>query len=66
MQNFLILNPSSMLLMKVVIIEPGDSEFIIGEQAEYSKVRETNLSLRDSKKAEIKFERIWPIFDIEK
>jgi DNA-directed RNA polymerase subunit beta' len=46
------------MLRKVVIIEPGDSEFIIGEQAEYSKVRETNLSLRDSKKAEIKFERI--------
>ena len=30
------------MLRKVIITEPGDSEFIIGEQAEYSKVRETN------------------------
>ena len=46
------------MLRKVVITEPGDSEFIIGEQAEYSKVRETNYALRESKKAEVKFERI--------
>ena len=46
------------MLRKVVITEPGDSEFIIGEQAEYSKVKETNLALRKDKKAEIVFERI--------
>ena len=46
------------MLRKVVITEPGDSEFIIGEQAEYSKVKETNLALREAKKAEIVFERI--------
>ena len=34
------------MLRKVVITEPGDSDFILGEQAEFSKVRETNLSLR--------------------
>ena len=41
------------MLRKVVITEPGDSEFIIGEQAEYSKVREANFALREAKKAEI-------------
>tara|TARA_B100001113_G_scaffold135640_1_gene111377 strand:- start:2789 stop:5209 length:2421 start_codon:yes stop_codon:yes gene_type:complete len=46
------------MLRKVVITEPGDSEFIIGEQAEFSKVRETNFALREAKKAEIEFERI--------
>jgi DNA-directed RNA polymerase subunit beta' len=46
------------MLRKVVITDPGDSEFIIGEQAEYSKVKETNLALREDKKAEIVFERI--------
>ena len=46
------------MLRKVVITEPGDSEFIIGEQAEYSKVRETNLALREAKKAEVQFERV--------
>ena len=46
------------MLRKVVITEPGDSEFIIGEQAEYSKVKETNLALRKDKKAEIDFELI--------
>ena len=39
------------MLRKVVITEPGDSDFIVGEQAEYSKVRE-------AKKAEIEYERI--------
>jgi len=46
------------MLRKVVITEPGDSEFILGEQAEFSKVREVNLSLREAKKAEIQFDRI--------
>jgi len=46
------------MLRKVVITEPGDSEFIVGEQAEYSKVRETNFALREAKKAEIEYERI--------
>ena len=46
------------MLRKVVITEPGDSDFIVGEQAEYSKVRETNLALREDKKTEVEFERI--------
>ena len=46
------------MLRKVVITEPGDSDFIVGEQAEFSKVRETNLALREDKKAEVEFERI--------
>ena len=46
------------MLRKVVIIESGDSDFIIGEQAEFSKVKEANLALREAKKAEIKYERI--------
>ena len=46
------------MLRKVVITEPGDSEFIIGEQAEYSKVREANFALREAKKAEIEYDRI--------
>ena len=46
------------MLRKVVVTEPGDSEFIIGEQTEFSKVREVNLALREAKKAEIKYERI--------
>ena len=46
------------MLRKVVITEPGDSDFIQGEQAEYSRVKEANLALREDKKAEIKFERI--------
>ena len=41
-----------------MITDPGDSELILGEQAEFSKVSEINLSLREAKKAEIKFERI--------
>jgi DNA-directed RNA polymerase subunit beta' len=41
-----------------VITEPGDSDFIQGEQAEYSRVKEANLALREDKKAEIQFERI--------
>ena len=46
------------MLRKVVITDPGDSELILGEQAEFSKVSEINLSLREAKKAEIKFDRI--------
>ena len=46
------------MLRKVVITEPGDSDFIVGEQAEFSKVRETNLSLRKDKKAEAQFDRV--------
>ena len=38
------------MLRKVVITDPGDSELILGEQAEFSKVREINLSLREAKK----------------
>ena len=33
------------MLRKVEITDAGDSDFILGEQAEFSKVRETNLSL---------------------
>ena len=46
------------MLRKVTITEPGDSDFIVGEQAEYSKVRESNFALREAKKAEIEYERI--------
>ena len=46
------------MLRKVVVTEPGDSEFIIGEQTEFSRVREVNLALREAKKAEIKYDRI--------
>jgi DNA-directed RNA polymerase subunit beta' len=46
------------MLRKVVITEPGESDFILGEQAEFSKVREANLALREAKKAEIEYERI--------
>ena len=46
------------MLRKVEITEPGDSEFILGEQAEYSRVKEVNAELRKSKKAEIQFNRL--------
>ena len=46
------------MLRKVTITEPGDSDFILGEQAEFSRVKEANLTLRKDKKAEIQFERI--------
>ena len=46
------------MLRKVVIIEPGDSDLILGEQAEFSRVKEANLALREAKKAEIQYERI--------
>ena len=46
------------MLRKVEITEPGDSDFILGEQAEYSRVKEANLALRKAKKAEIQFNRL--------
>ena len=46
------------MLRKVEIIDTGDSDFILGEQAELSKVRETNQELSKSKKAEIKYKRL--------
>ena len=46
------------MLRKVEIIEPGDSDFILGEQAEYSRVIEANLALREAKKAEIQYNRL--------
>jgi len=46
------------MLRKVEVIDPGDSDFIFGEQAEFSKVRETNEELAKNKKAEIKYKRL--------
>ena len=46
------------MLRKVEIIDTGDSDFILGEQAELSKVRETNQELAKNKKAEIKYKRL--------
>ena len=46
------------MLRKVEIVDVGDSDFILGEQAEYSKVKEANLSLKAAKKVEIQFERL--------
>ena len=46
------------MLRKVEIVDPGDSDFIIGDQAEYSKVRKTNLELSSEKKKQIKFKRV--------
>ena len=46
------------MLRKVEIVDPGDSDFIIGDQAEYSKVKKTNLELSSEKKKQIKFKRV--------
>jgi len=46
------------MLRKVEIIDAGDSDFIIGEQAELSKVREKNKKLSDQKKNKIKYKRL--------
>ena len=46
------------MLRKVEIIDAGDSGFIIGEQAEFAKVRETNKTLAKEKKSQIKFKRL--------
>ena len=46
------------MLGRVEIIDAGDSEYILGEQVSFSKVRETNKKLAEQKKAKIKFKRI--------
>ena len=46
------------MLKKVEIIDEGDSDFILGEQAEFSKVRATNKELSAGKKEEIKYKRL--------
>ena len=46
------------MLRKVEVIDPGDSDFILGEQAELSKVRETNEELAKNKKSEVKYKRL--------
>jgi len=46
------------MLKKVEITNAGDSDFIVGEQAELSKVKETNKELSKDKKAKIKYKRI--------
>ena len=46
------------MLKKVEIIDEGDSDFILGEQAEFSKVRATNKELSADNKKEIKYKRL--------
>ena len=46
------------MLGRVEIIDAGDSEYILGEQVSFSKVRETNKELAEQKKAKIKFKRV--------
>ena len=46
------------MLRKVEITDPGDSDFILGEQAEYSKIRETNRELKSQKKSTVQFKRL--------
>ena len=46
------------MLRKVEILDEGDSDFILGEQAELSSVREKNKELKSNRKAEIKFKRV--------
>ena len=46
------------MLGRVEIIDAGDSEYILGEQVSFSKVRETNKKLAEKKKAKIKFKRV--------
>ena len=46
------------MLRKVEILDEGDSDFILGEQAEFSSVREKNKELKSNRKAEIKFKRV--------
>ena len=38
------------MLRKVVITEPGDSDFIVGEQAEFSKLEKQTFHLEKIKK----------------
>ena len=46
------------MLRKVEITDPGDSDFILGEQAELSAVAEKNKTLSEEGKALIEFDRI--------
>ena len=46
------------MLRKVEITKIGDSDFLIGEQAEFSKVREANKKLESEKKKQIEFKRV--------
>lgn len=46
------------MLGRVEIIDAGDSEYILGEQVSFSRVRETNKKLAEQKKAKIKFKRV--------
>ena len=46
------------MLRKVEITDPGDSDFILGEQAELSAVAEKNKTLSEDGKASIEFDRI--------
>ena len=46
------------MLRKVEITDPGDSDFILGEQAELSAVSEKNKTLSEDGKASIQFNRI--------
>jgi DNA-directed RNA polymerase subunit beta' len=46
------------MLRKVEIADPGDSDFILGEQAELSAVAEKNKTLSEDGKALIEFDRI--------
>ena len=46
------------MLGRVEIIDAGDSEYILGEQVAFSKIRETNKKLSKKKKAKIIYKRI--------
>mgnify|MGYP006153213589 FL=1 len=46
------------MLRKVEIVDPGESGFIQGEQAEFSNVRKINIELKQQKKAPIEYERV--------
>ena len=46
------------MLRKVEVTDQGDSNFILGEQAEFSKVREVNKTLSSEKKKRIKYKRV--------
>ncbi|CAL4317934.1 DNA-directed RNA polymerase subunit beta' [Buchnera aphidicola] len=45
------------MLRKATIINPGDSNFLKGEQVEYSKIKITNRKLKKLKKIKATFER---------
>jgi len=46
------------MLRKVIIVEPGDSQFLIGEQSEINDVELINNNLKNENKQLIKFERV--------